>query len=72
MPLKLGIEVKLTVRASRGAAVGVVAEGVDVEAALGVGVLASNVPGDGSGSRLGFLLKGDSSTNLGVTAEDAN
>jgi hypothetical protein len=35
---------ELTVRAGRGAAVGVVAKGVDVHAALSVGVVARDVP----------------------------
>ena len=59
-------------RAGRGAAVGVVAELVDVEAALGIGVLTSDVPGDGGGRRLGGLLEGDGALDVGVTAEDSN
>jgi hypothetical protein len=35
---------KRTVRSSAGAAVGVVAKGVDVHAALSVGIVASDVP----------------------------
>lgn len=62
----------LTVRASRGAAVGVVTEGVDVHATLGVGVVASNVPRDSGRSGLGCLLEGDSSGDLGVTTDDAD
>ena len=46
-------------RPGRGAAVGVVTKGVNVESALGVGVAAGNVPGDAGGSRLGLLLKDD-------------
>lgn len=37
----------LTVRAGRGAAVGVVAVGMDVHATLGVGIVAGDVPADG-------------------------
>lgn len=59
-------------RAGRGAAVGVVAKLVDVEAALGIGVLASDVPGDDGGRRLGGLLEGDGALDVGVTAEDSN
>lgn len=59
-------------RASRCAAVGVVTKGVDVHATLGVGVVASDVPADGGRVGLGGLLKGDSTSDLGVTADDAN
>lgn len=59
-------------RAGGGAAVGVVTEGVDMEATLGVGVVASDVPGDGGGSGLGGLLEGDGSSDLGVTTDDGN
>lgn len=59
-------------RASGGASVGVVTELVDVEASLGVGVVAGDVPGDGGRSRLGGLFEGDGSGNLGVTTEDGN
>lgn len=62
----------LTVRAGRSAAVGVVTEGVDVEAALGVGVVAGDVVGDGSGTGLGLLLEDNGSGDLGVTTEDSN
>lgn len=59
-------------RAGRRAAVGVVTKGVDVEATLGVGVVASDVPGDGGGSRLRLLHKGDGAGDLGVTTDDSN
>jgi hypothetical protein len=62
----------LTVRACRGAAVGVVAKGVDVHAALGVGVVARDGPGDGRGSGLGLLLEGDGALDVGVAAEDCD
>jgi hypothetical protein len=60
------------VRTGRGAAVGVVAEGVDVEATLGVGVVAGNVPADGGRGVLGLLLEDDGAGDLGVTTEDGN
>jgi hypothetical protein len=60
------------VRTSGGAAVGVVTELVDVEATLGVGVVALDVPGDGGGSVLVGLLEGDSAGDLGVTTDDSN
>lgn len=59
-------------RTSGGAAVGVVTELVDVEATLGVGVVALDVPGDGGGRVLVGLLEGDSAGDLGVTAENSN
>ena len=59
-------------RAGAGAAVGVVAELVDVHAALGRGVVACNVPGDCGRGGLGRLLKGDGAADLGVAAEDCN
>lgn len=62
----------LTVGAGRGAAVGVVAKGVDVEATLSVGVVAGDVVGYCRGSRLGLLLEDDCATDLFVTAENAD
>lgn len=59
-------------RAGGGAAVGVVAEGVDVEATLGVGVVAGEIPGDGGRVGLGGLLEGDGSGNLRVTPENSD
>ena len=61
-----------TVRTGRGAAVGVVTKGVDVHAALGVGVVAGDVPGDLGGSGLGLLLEDDGPGDLGVTTDDAD
>lgn len=59
-------------RAGRGAAVGVVAKGVDVDATLSVGVVAGDVPGDGGGSGLGLLLKSDGALDVGVTTENSD
>lgn len=59
-------------RASGGAAVGVVTKGVNVEATLGVGVVALQVPGDSGGLGLGSLLEGDSAGDLGVTTENSD
>lgn len=59
-------------RAGRRAAVGVVTKGVDVEAALGVGVVAGEVIGNGGRGRLRLLLKGDGTRHLGITTEDSN
>ena len=54
------------------AAVGVVAELVDVHAAVGGGVVASDVVGDGRRGGFGRLLEGDGSADFGVTAEDCD
>lgn len=59
-------------RASGSASVGVIAEGVDVESSFGVGIVTSDVPGDGGGSRLGLLLEDDGAGDLGVTAENTH
>lgn len=59
-------------RTSGGAAVGVVTELVDMEATLGVGVVALDVPRDSGGRVLVGLLEGDSAGDLGVTTEDSN
>ena len=61
-----------TVRAGRGAAVGVVTKGVDVKAALGVGIVARDVPGDGGRGGLALLLEGDGARHLGVTTDDSD
>lgn len=58
--------------AGGGAAVGVVTELVNVDAALGVGVVAGEVPGDGGGGVLISLLEGDSAGDLGVTTDGCN
>lgn len=58
--------------AGGSAAVGVVAEGVDVHTTLGIGVVAGDVPGDGGRVRLGGLLEGHGAGDLGITADDAN
>lgn len=58
--------------AGGGATVGVVTELVDVHAALGVGVVAGDVPGDDGVGVLVSLLEGDGAGDLGVTAELCN
>ena len=63
---------RLTVRAGRGAAVGVVAKSVNVHATLSVGIVAGDVPADGRLGILGSLLKGDGARDLGVSTEDGN
>ena len=70
--LKRGRGLGHTVRAGGSAAVGVVTELMDVEATLGVGIVARDVPADGSWARLGGLLEGDGAPDVGVTTEDSN
>jgi hypothetical protein len=62
----------LTVGSGRGAAVGVVAVGVDVHAALGVGVAALDVPRDLSRARFVGLLESHGALDRGVSANDGN
>jgi hypothetical protein len=57
---------------SRGAAVGVVTELVNVESTLSVGVVAGDVPGDSGGGTLVSLLEGNGTGDLSVTTEDSN
>ena len=55
-----------------GAAVGVVAELMDVHAALGGGVGAFDVVGDCGGGGFGGLFEGYGAADGGVTAEDCD
>ena len=59
-------------RTSRGAAVCVVTERVDVHATLSAGVVASDVPCDGGWGGLGLLLEGNGTGDLGVTSDGCN
>ena len=59
-------------RAGGCAAIGVVAERVDVAASLGIGVVAADVVGDVGRAGLGLLLEDDGSRDLGVTTEYSN
>ena len=63
---------RLTVRTGAGAAVGVVTEGVDVHAALSVGIVAGDVPGDLGLGGLGGLLEGDGALDVGVTTDNSD
>jgi len=60
------------VRAGRGAAVCIVAKGVNMHATVRIGVLARDIPRDGGRGGLGLLLKGDGTRNLGVTPDDSD
>jgi hypothetical protein len=67
-----GLKYKLTVRTSRGAAVGVVTKCVNVHATLGVRVMAGDVPADSGRGGLRLLLEGDGTLDIGVTTDDGN
>lgn len=68
----VGFGERVEVGSSACAAVGVVTELVDVHAALGRGVVAADVVGDGCRGGFGRLLEGDGAADLGVTAEDCD
>lgn len=59
-------------RTSRGTAVSVVPELVDVEGPLSVSVVALDVPRHAGGRGFGLLLEGHGTSDLGVTAEDSH
>lgn len=68
----VSLVVRVEMGSCRGTSIGVVAEGVDVHAALGIGVVARNVPGDGGGGRLGFLGESYGAFDVGVASEDGD
>ena len=59
-------------RPSAGAAVRVVAVGVDMHAALGVGIVAGNVVGDGRGRALRGLLERHGALDIAVSTDDGD
>ncbi len=65
-------DIGLTVRASARAAVGVVAEGMDMHSALSVGIVAGDVPCDRCWRGFGALLEGDGALDGGVTTENCD
>ena len=65
-------DVRLTMRAGAGAAVGVVAELMDMYASLRRRIIAGDIIGDGRGRGFGRLLKGDGTTDGGVTTKDCD
>jgi hypothetical protein len=67
-----GTDIGLTVRASARAAVGVVAEGMDVHATFSVGIVTGDVPCDGCWRGFGALLEGDGALDGGVTTENCD
>ena len=68
----VGLVVRVEVRTSGSASVGVITEGVDVESSFGVGIVTGDVPGDGGRGRFGLLLEDDGAGDLRVTAENAH
>lgn len=63
---------RVEMRAGRDTAIGIVAELVDVEAALGIGVVAGDVPRDEGRGVLRGLLEGDGALDVGVTTENSD
>lgn len=59
-------------RASTGAAVGVVTKLMDVEASLRIWVMAGDIPADGGRGVLIGLLESHLASDLGVSSEDGN
>lgn len=55
-----------------GASVGVVAESVDMHPAVGIGVMASQIPADCGRAGLGVLVEVDGARDLRVTAEECH
>jgi hypothetical protein len=62
----------LTVGACGGATIGIVTKLVDVHATLSIGVVASDIPCDGSGGGFRFLLEGNGAGDFRVTSDGCN
>lgn len=58
---------RVEMRSGRGASVAVVTKFVDVHSTLGVGVIASNIVGDGGRRRLALLSESNGSRHSGVS-----
>lgn len=58
--------------ASRGATVGVVTELVNMEASEGIGIVTSDLPGDGGGLRSRGLLKSNQARDGGVSTNNSD
>ena len=61
-----------TMRTSRGTAVRIVTELMDVETSFGVGIIAADVVGDGGGTGFGRLLKGHGPRDFRVSSKDGD
>jgi len=68
----VALAMRVEVRSSRGATVGIVAKGVNMHATLRIGVMALDIPGDLGGRGLGILLERDRSGDLRVASNDAD
>jgi len=68
----VGLSVWVEVGSGGCAAVGVVTELMDVEAALGIGVVTRDIPCNGGWGRLGRLLEGNGTGDLRVTSDGSN
>jgi len=66
------IRLPLTVGSGGGATIGIVTKLVDVHATLSIGVVASDIPCNGSWGGFRFLLEGNGAGNLRVTSEGCN
>jgi hypothetical protein len=62
----------IEMRARGGTAIGVIAELMDMHAALGRGVAAGDVVGDGRRGGFGGLLEGYGAADFGVATEDGH
>jgi hypothetical protein len=60
------------VRTGTRASIGVVAKSVNVHTTLSVGIVASDVPGNGGVGRLRGLLEDDGTRDFGVTSENSD
>lgn len=60
------------VRVGGGVVVGVVIKGVDVYVMFGIGIMVSDVLGDGSGIVFGFLFEDNGVGDFGVIMDDSN
>ncbi len=55
-----------------GTAISIVTELVDVHATLGIGIVTTDVEGNGSWGRLVGLFESDDSANFGITTKDCD
>lgn len=62
----------LTMRSSGSTSVGIISKLMDVEASLGIGIVAADMISDLCGSRFGDLLEGDDPADFGITTKDGD
>lgn len=68
----VGLSEWVEVRTGRGATVGVVTKLVDVEPTLGIGIVTSDLVGDGGWLILRNLFETNNTGHTGVTTQDSN